>query len=79
MADPMYTNTSRRAIHLPGGVLMVPGEPIPLSADMLDHPLIQIYLDRRDIEKGEIKLKSELDDENDPPPVKPPAPKPATK
>ncbi len=78
-----YTNTSRRVIHLPGGEMMVPGQPVELSPEILDNPLIQTYMENRDIEPGEVKLKSEVEEGEDPPappqpvkqpPVKPPAP-----
>lgn len=82
MPNRIFTNVSRRAIHLPGDVMLVPNTPTPVPDDLVKLEGFQRLLDSEDIKEGEQKVKSELgDDEDMPKPRNPPVPppKPPTK
>lgn len=62
---PVVTNVSRRVIHA-GDVMLVPGTPAELSAEMMENAMIKAYMEIGDIKQGEVEVKAEVEQDEPP-------------
>lgn len=62
---PMVTNVSARLIHA-GEVMLIPATPVEVSDDVLKGAVMQQYLDDGDIQMGEVKVKPEVQQDDEP-------------